>query len=65
MGRRGMYIGYSWKSQKERDHQEPKDFKSGIILKWVLHTVGGMDWIDLAQDRDRYGALVNTLINQK
>jgi hypothetical protein len=24
---------------------------------------GGMDWIDLAQDRDRLRALVNTLMN--
>ena len=24
---------------------------------------GDMDWIDLAQDRDRWRALVNTLVN--
>jgi hypothetical protein len=24
---------------------------------------GGMDWIDLAQDRDQWRALVNTLMN--
>jgi hypothetical protein len=23
----------------------------------------GVDWIDLAQDRDRWGALVNTVMN--
>jgi hypothetical protein len=28
--------------------------------KWV---VGGMDWIDLAQDRDRWQALVNVVMN--
>jgi hypothetical protein len=25
--------------------------------------LGGMDWIDLAQDRDQWGALVNTAMN--
>jgi hypothetical protein len=24
---------------------------------------GGMDWIDVAQDRDQWGALVNTVMN--
>jgi hypothetical protein len=24
---------------------------------------GGMDWIDLAEDRDRWRALVNTVLN--
>jgi hypothetical protein len=24
---------------------------------------GGMDWIDLAQDRGQWGALVNTILN--
>jgi hypothetical protein len=25
--------------------------------------VGGVDWIDLAQDKDRWRALVNTVMN--
>jgi hypothetical protein len=25
--------------------------------------MGGMDWFGLAQDRDRWGALVNTVMN--
>jgi hypothetical protein len=25
--------------------------------------LGGMDWIDLAQDRDQWSALVNTVMN--
>ena len=35
-----------------------------IILKWIFERLdGGIDWIDLAQDRDRWRALVNTVMN--
>jgi hypothetical protein len=35
-----------------------------IILKWVLQKWdGGMDWIDLAQDRDMWLALVNAVMD--
>jgi hypothetical protein len=37
-----------------------------IILKWIFERLdgrGAMDWINLAQDRDRWRALVNTVMN--
>jgi hypothetical protein len=46
-----MHIGYWWESQKD--------------LKMDLREKGwnDMNWIDLAQDRDRWRALVNTVMN--
>jgi hypothetical protein len=35
-----------------------------IILRWISgNLVRGMVWIDLAQDRDRWLALVNAAMN--
>jgi len=36
-----------------------------IILKWIFREVGcgGVGWIELAQDRDRWWAVVNALMN--
>jgi hypothetical protein len=37
--------------------------KSAVVT--ILREIGwgGMDWIDLAQDRDQWRALVNTVMN--
>jgi hypothetical protein len=58
-----MHIGYWWESQKERDHWEDQDMGGWIILKWILDRMGCIDCIDLAQDKDQYRALVNTVMN--
>ena len=36
-----------------------------IILRWIFSKwdVGGTDWIDLAQDMDRWCALVHAVMN--
>jgi hypothetical protein len=57
-----MHIGYWWESQKERDHWEDQDVGGWTILKWTLDK-SGVDWIDMAQDRDLWRALVNTVLN--
>jgi hypothetical protein len=40
------------------------DVDGRIILKWIFERLnGGMDWINLAQDRDRWRVLVNAVMN--
>jgi hypothetical protein len=40
-------------------------YVNGVLIKMYLREIGwdGMDWIDLAQDRDQWRALVNTVMN--
>jgi hypothetical protein len=59
-----MPIGFWWGSQKERDHYDDLDVGGRIILKWNLGW-GGMDWIDLAQNRDQWKDFVNTVMNPR
>jgi hypothetical protein len=59
-----MHIGFWWGSRKERGYYEDLDVGRRIILKWILEIEwGGMDWIDVAQDRYWWRALVNTVIH--
>jgi hypothetical protein len=49
---------------REDDHLGDPGIDGSIILKWILKKWGGsMDWIELAQDRDMWRALVNTVMN--
>jgi hypothetical protein len=43
---------------------EDPDLDGSIILKWIFkHWDGGMDWIDMAQDRDGWRVLVSAVMN--
>ena len=60
-----MYAGFLWRNLKEKDHLEDPGVDERIILRLIFRKwdVGGMDWIELAQYRDRWRALVNARVN--
>jgi hypothetical protein len=60
-----MLIGYWWESQKERHHLEDQEVGGWTMSKWILDGMGwdGVDWIDMAQYRDQWKALLNTVLN--
>jgi hypothetical protein len=59
-----MHINYWWESQKERDHYE-NQHRWVDNIKMDLREIGwgGMDWIDLVQDRDWWRVFVNIVLN--
>jgi len=66
MGRAcSSYTGFWWRYLRVRDHLGNPGVDGRIILRWILRKwdVRGMDWIELAQDRDRWRALVNAVMN--
>jgi hypothetical protein len=53
---------------RERDHFKDPGVDGMIILRWIFRKWdwgGCMDWIDLAQNRYRWRALVNAAINPR
>jgi hypothetical protein len=56
-------IGRWWGSLRERGHWGDQDVDGKIILRCIFTEVGGGrgDWMELAQDRDRWRALVGTV----
>ena len=59
--RQEVHTGFWWGDLSDRDYLEYLGSDGKMILKWVLRS--GMDWIDLAQKRDRWRAVVNTAMN--
>jgi len=47
---------------REREHLEDSDVDGGILLKWIFRSgVWGMNWLDLAEDRKRWRAVVSAV----
>jgi hypothetical protein len=59
-----VHTGFWWENLRNRDHLEDTGIDGRIIFIWILKKWDeGMDWIELPQDRDRWQALVNVLMN--
>jgi len=61
-----VHTGFWWWNLRERHHLEDLGTDGGIILKCIFNKWnggGGMVWTDLAQDRDRWQALVNMVMS--
>jgi hypothetical protein len=59
-----VHTGFWWGDLREGDHLGDRGVGGMIILKWIFKKWdGGMNWIGLAQDRDRWRALVNAVMS--
>jgi hypothetical protein len=61
-GRREKCTGYWWGNLRERGHWGDPDVDRRIILRWICRKWEGVVG-KLAQDRDRWRALVSTVKN--
>jgi len=59
--RRGVYWGFNLGNLRETDHLENPGVDETIILRYIFRKWNGRgvgtDWIDVAQDRNRWGHL--------
>jgi hypothetical protein len=64
MERRGAFTGFWWGNLGERDHWgDTRKWEDNIKMDFQEVGCGGMDWIELCQDRDRWRELVNAVMN--
>jgi hypothetical protein len=60
MGRGDLCTGFWWGNPRNRGHLEDTNVDERIILGWIFREwVGDVDWVELAQDRDRWRAVLN------
>jgi len=60
-----VHIGFWCGFPRGRDHLKDLGVDGRIILECILKNVvsEGVDWIDLLQDRDKWRAVVETVMN--
>jgi hypothetical protein len=61
---RGVYWVLVWKPRGKRQLWRPRcGWEDNIKMDLQEVGCGGMDWIEMADDRDRWRALVNAVLN--
>ena len=63
-GEKSRIQGFDGETEGKRPFEDP-GLDGRIILRWIFRKwdVLGMDWVDVAQDRDRWRAFVNVILN--
>ena len=58
-----MHTGFWWRNLNEGEHLKDHGVDGRIILKQIFEKLDdGIDWSDLAQDRDRWRAFMNAVM---
>jgi hypothetical protein len=61
-----MYTRFWWGHLRESSLRRPRRrWKDNIKMDFQEVGLGGMDWIELPQYRDRWWALVNAVMNRQ
>jgi hypothetical protein len=56
--------GFGWKARRIKPLERPRRrWEDGIKMDLRVIGWGGVEWIHLAQDRDRWWAVVNAVMN--
>jgi len=64
--RRGVCRIFIWRSEEKRPLGRPRRrWEDNIKMDLQEGGCGGKEWIELAQDRERFRALVNSVINHR
>jgi hypothetical protein len=63
--RREKCTRFEWESPKETDHLKDQGVGRKMGSEWILGRLawGGVNWIRLSQDRDRWRAVVSAVMN--
>jgi hypothetical protein len=58
--------GFWLESPKEKDYLKDQGVDGRMGSKWTLgRLVGGVEWIPLGQDKDRWRAIVSAVMNPR